>query len=459
MNMHGASPQPILPAGNLGKRLRDWVWPPDGAEPSLDEAPVIRRIYAVILFGVVGFLICAALTPLAGGVISAGRVSVESNHKAVQHLEGGIVEKISVKDGDAVAAGQVLLSLKDIQSKGAFGAADERYWGLRALQARLEQESLMAGAVAWPADIVAAAGQSLAVQRQLALQRGAFTSRQRSLSAEQAIIRQQIAEEAQQKDAAAAQKKALESQLENVRSELKDMRGLLEKGLVTRPRVLQLERAAQSLEGDAVARGADVVRLSHAMQESQLRIGHLREERLSEVAAELDKVRAELAQVQGQRTATGDIFERTTVRAPISGVVVGLSVFTPGGVIKPGETLMQIVPQGEALIVESRIKPQDVDAVQVGQDAEVQFVAFARSAPRLKGAITYVSADAVVDAQGATFYQARVAIPPGELKRLGELKLVPGMPTETIVQTRKRTILGYLTSPVLEVFSRAFREE
>ena len=452
----------LIPAKALRRRLgilRDWTWPASASDPSLDLAPIIRRLYGVIGLGVIGFWVWAAFTPLAGGVVSQGRVEVESNRKAIQHLEGGVVEAIMVKDGQAVQAGQVLVRLRDVQSKGAYGAADENYWGLRATQARLEQESHGAGALTWPADLKAAAIANPEVARKMDNERGSFLSRRKEMADKEAVLTQRSAELSQQRDGVEAQRHAAQDQLESVRGELKDMRALYEKGLATRSRVSALERSAQALEGDVGEKGADMARLVLAMQETRLQISQTRSEHQSEITAGLQKARNDLSDMAGRRTTTADVLERTTVRAPMSGVVMGMSIFTKGAVVRPGETIMQIVPQGEALIVDAEIGLRDIESIHMGLPARVQFSALPRTAPRLIGTVAYVSADAVVDAQrNRSFYDARIAIGPKELSRLGALKLVPGMPVEVIVETRKRTVMDYLLGPVLDVFSRAFRE-
>jgi len=439
--------------------LRDWTWPASAMDQSLDFAPIIRRLYTVIGVGVVGFIVWAAVTPLAGGVVSQGRVTVESNRKAVQHLEGGVVDKIFVKDGQAVQAGEVLVRLRDVQSRGAYGAADENYWGLRATQARLEQETLGAINLAWPPDLKAAAAANPQVSRKLDNERGSFVSRRKELAEKQALLNQHSAELSQQKAGAESQHRAAEDQLQSVRSELKDMRDLFEKGLATRSRVSSLERSAQALEGEVGERNAEIARLALTMQETQLQISQTRSERQSEVTAALEKVRTNLSEIAGRRTATADVLERAAVRAPMSGEVMGLSLFSSGTVIRPGETIMQIVPQGKALIVEAEVGLRDIEAIRTGLPARVQFTAFPRTAPRLAGVVSYVSADAIADVQhNRSFYEARIAIEPKELSRLGALKLVPGMPAEIIVETRKRTVMDYLLGPMLDLFSHAFRE-
>jgi HlyD family type I secretion membrane fusion protein len=439
--------------------LRAWSWPADAAETTFDGAPVIRRIYAVIGLGLVGFLLWCALTPLSGGVVSQGRVAVESNHKAVQHLEGGIVERIFVKNGETVTAGQELVRLRDTQSRGAYGSVDENYWGLRATQARLEAEGRGMASLSWPADVAAAGNQSAAVALKLDAERQAFVSRRREMSDKQAVLTQRIDELERQRDGAEAQRASYQDQLESVRSELADMRGLYEKGLTTRSRVLALERSEQGLKGNVGERVAELARLDSAIQETHFQIGQTQSERRSEVGAALEKVRADLSDMEGRRSMAGDVLNRATVRAPVAGVVMGLNIFTPGGVIKPGDTLMQIVPQGEALIVDAAIGPKDIASIRPGQTARVQFTAFPRTAPRLTGSVSYVSADTLTDPQKEkSAYDARISISAEQLRRLGDLKLVPGMPVEVIVETRKRSAMDYLFGPVQDIFSRAFRE-
>jgi HlyD family secretion protein len=453
----------LTPAPHASKTwlrtLRDWTWPARDEDPSLDTAPIVRTLYVVIGVGLAGFLAWMAVTPLSGGVVSQGRVAVESNRKAIQHLEGGVVDKILVHNGQAVTAGQVLVRLRDVESRGAYGALDENYWGLRAAQTRLEHESRGAGVLTWPADVQAAAAHSQQIAQKLQNERAAFISRRQELSDKDAILNQRIAELAQQREGAAAQRQAAEDQLMNVRDELKDMSGLYERGLATRSRVLALQRSAQALEGEAGERGAEVSRLRLSEQETKLQIVQAHSERQSEVTASLEKTRSDLSETQGRRTASGDVLDRSAVRAPMSGVVMGLTIFTPGAVVKPGDTLMQVVPQGETLIVDTAIGLKDIATVHVGLPARVQFTAFPRTAPRLLGSVTYVSADALPDPQhNQSFYDARIAINAREMARLGDLKLVPGMPVEVFVETRKRTAMDYLFGPVFDLFSRAFRE-
>jgi HlyD family type I secretion membrane fusion protein len=432
---------------------------PTDAILALDSAPAVRRLYLVVIGGVVGFLAWSALTPLAGGVVAEGRVELEASRQYVQHLEGGQVDRVLVKDGQSVKAGQLLMSLKEVQSRGAFGAADENYWGLRATQARLEREIEDGGALEWPEDLKAAVARSAVVAQKVESERRAFNVRRKQLADAEAVLGQRIDELVQQQVGANARQQAAQNQLTNVRDELNDMRSLFEKGLATRSRVSALERSAQGLDGEIGERRADVSRLSATIRETRLQIVQLRSQQRVDAASSLERVRSELSDVQGRRTQTSDILDRASVRSAVDGVVTGLSASYSGAVIRPGDALMQIVPQNEVMIVNASVRLRDIESVRAGLPAKVQFIPFPRTAPRLEGKVSYVSADALVDGQhNRSFYQARITIPASELARLGQLKLVSGMPAEVVIETRKRTVLDYLAGPALDIFSKAFRE-
>jgi type I secretion membrane fusion protein, HlyD family len=382
-----------------------------------DPKSSIRFGMLVLLLGFGGFLIWALFAPLDAGVPAPGVVSVESQRKTVQHLTGGIVEKILVKEGDTVKAGQVLVVLNPVQAKAQLGITRGQYLSARAMESRLMAEYERKGAIDFHPDLLKEKDDP-GVAEIMEVQSRLFATRRLSQQRELAVLRESAA--------------ALETQL-------KGMRELAKEGYVPRNKMLDMERSYAE------------IRLRILQQEQEYR---------KQVETQLSDVQKEVSAQHSRLVAVQDELNRTEVKAPSDGVVVGLAVHTIGGVISPGSRIMDIVPQDEPLIVDAQISPHLIDLVKPGLEAELRFTAFNQSStPVISGTVATVSADSLTDpATHQPYYSARITVSQKELQRLGSNQIQPGMPVEAIMKTGSRTLMNYLLKPLVDRFAISLRE-
>lgn len=407
-----------------------------------------------------GFLAWGALAPLAGGAVAAGVISPDGSRRVVQHLEGGIIANLEVKDGDRIVAGQTLVRLESVQADTAMRGQLHRYRTLLAMRARLTAEQQGRAEIEFPPELMAT-GTSDELKTVLDGQRTMFETRRTSDRRQRDILKRRIEQSHHQIKALEAQATSTSQQLDLIAEELKGKRYLLQKELIRKSEVLSLERARAEIEG---RRGEYLGMISRAEQqigETEVQLLALDAERQDEVSEQMDKVRVELADVTEKLQLTRDVLARTTIAAPISGTVVNLRFKTLGGVIKAGDPILDIVPIEETLLIEARISPVDVDVVHPGLPAQVHLTAFSRwELPRIDGTVRSVSADAMVDqTTGQTYYLAKVEVNPNELEQFKDLiELQAGMPAEVLIVSRERTFLDYLAEPFRNVMRRGFRE-
>ncbi|MCW5665283.1 MAG: HlyD family type I secretion periplasmic adaptor subunit [Piscinibacter sp.] len=426
--------------------------PADAADRGLQRR--LRR--AVLLPALVAAALLAAwsaVAPLAGAVIAAGQVQAEFGRKQVQHQEGGLLRALYVRPGQPVRRGDALLVVGDLRSDAALELLRRQQQAERLRAARATAELALAGTVDWPADARAAAYDASQREQQLfETRRRALDDRVAALQAQQMALRAQQA--ALEEQAAAAQSAAALAG-----TELETHRPLVEAGFIQKTRLMGLERSLADARGrSAAARGqaaqvrGDLAALANAV--AQARADYRRQ-----AADELKEAGARLAELEERLRPGVDQVERQTVRAPVDGVVMGLRVSAPGTAVGPRETLLEIAPSDETLVVETRIEPQDVAHVQVGGDALVRLAAYEqRRVPPLPARVRAVSPDALADADGRSHYRAQVEVPAAELARHPELRLRAGMPAEVFVTTAPRSLLEYLLEPLGLFARRAMRE-
>ncbi|WP_214472132.1 HlyD family type I secretion periplasmic adaptor subunit [Mesorhizobium sp. dw_380] len=434
--------------------------PPSLLQPvPLRLAGVTLTGYAIIFlfFGVAGGW--AALAPLDSAAVAPGVIKVAGDRKLIQHLEGGIIAELNAANGDIVKAGKILVRLDDTQAKAQLDLVQNRIATREALAARLRAERDGKAEIAF--DPALLANPATAVRDAVAAQRDVFAAKRHNLTDERDILsqrRHQTEDETKGlEDLIATEDK----QIVAIEGETKDLEGLLEKGLTTRERSLSLRRQQREIEGQRATNVASIARARSAMAEIDMQILNLDTVRLNDAVDELSKVEAELFDLrQGERSAK-DVLTRTSIVAPVDGIVMDLKVHTAGGVVKPGDTLMTIVPLGQQLVVEAMVKPEDVETIAPGQPARVSFPAFARyNLPPLEGVVEIVSADRMVEERsGAPYFAATVLIDKSELAKLEGRKLLPGMSSETMIRTGARTVLSYLAEPIMQNFHRAMREK
>jgi HlyD family type I secretion membrane fusion protein len=417
-----------------------------------NPVPAITIGLAVILVGLGGLAAWAAFADISGAVVASGTVKVISNRKQVQTSEGGIVRDITVRDGAKVNAGDVLVRLDDTNARSSLSIVQANYDLVRATVARLRAERRRADSITYPEDLVA--------PEVLEGQRQSFEARRNELAGQIEIQRERIGQLEEEIAGLTIQSAAKGEQSEVVAREHASVRDLLEKGLVPRTRLLELQREGLRLKGDKAEVDASIARDKRLIAEARLDILQLGKTFDKEVNDELGVRETEMFGLAERVAAAQHGLDQTVIRATESGVVVGLGIHTVGGVIQPGATLLEIVPTGDNLIIEAKIRPVDMDTVTVGMDVEVVFPAFSqRKVPRISGRIDYVSADALTDdTAGASYYIAQVTLLDGEIEKLGAFNLLPGMPAEIFVKTGERSPLAYLTQPLRDSMSRAWRE-
>lgn len=410
-----------------------------------------------LFFGVAGGW--AALAPLDSAAVAPGVIKVAGDRKLIQHLEGGIIADLNAANGDIVKAGKVLIRLDDTQAKTQLDLIQNRIATRDALAARLRAER--DGKPEIEFDPALLADPATAARDAVAAQRDVFAAKQHNLKDEGEILSQrhnQIQEEINGlKELIVTEDK----QIEAIGGESKDLEGLLKKGLTTRERNLLLKRQQREIEGERATNTAAIARARSAIAEIDMQILNLGTVRLNEAVEELSKVEAELFDLRQQERSAKDVLTRTNVVAPVDGIVMDLKVHTTGGVVKPGETLMTVVPLGQQLVVEAMVKPEDVETIAPGQPARVSFPAFARyNLPPLDGVVEIVSADRMVEERSGTpYFAATVLIDKSELAKLEGRKLLPGMSSEAMIRTGARTVLSYLAEPITQNFRRAMREK
>jgi HlyD family type I secretion membrane fusion protein len=423
------------------------------------RAPLLAGLLFLLVF-FLGFGAWAALAPLSSAAVAPGAVRVESNRKTVQHLEGGIIEELRVKDGDLVRAGQVLIRLDRTQAAAHHDALLHHHASLRAEEARLIAERDGRDRIAF-GDELESRRDDPPVAEILAGQESIFATRRRSYRGQIEILRQRVEQLRSQIAGLGAQVASEDQQLALIAEETADVDSLVGKGLERKSRLLSLRREAAELAGSRGEHTAEIARAEQAIGETGLEMLNLADRLAAEVAEALQEVQGELAGIEEELHAAKDVLRRREIRAPIPGTVMGLQFFTDGGVIEPGVPILDVVPRGEKLVIEAQVSPLDIDTVKPGLPAQVRLTAFKqRRTPTLDGRVVQVSADRVADEQaGVVYYKADVEIDPTELARLEGVALYPGMPAEVLIQTGERTLADYLFAPILDSFARALREE
>jgi HlyD family secretion protein len=414
----------------------------------------------VFLVFVVGFGVWSAIAPLAEAAIAPGTIKVEGNRRTVQHLEGGIVREILVRDGAKVQAGQVLMRLDDVQSDTTAEAQRAQRWSLLAQDARLVAEM---GKPGEPVDFPAELLNSPHPRARDAVrgQRAVYEARTASLNSQLQVLRARIDQQQAAIRGAQGQIAATRNQLTLVRQEEAIRRGLVGQGLGRLPELLAVQRQMAGLEGTMQELIGQVDRANATIAEAERQIQQVLDQRIQEVSTELREVRGKLAEVEERLRAAADVQTRRDILAPEAGTVVNLRLFTLGAVVKPGDAVMDLVPDNDRLVAEVNIQPSDIDVVFPGLKSEVRLPAFKqRLVPFLHGEVTWVAADVTTNEQTRQqYYRAYILIDRDQLQQLSNVFLTPGMPVEAHVQIGQRSFFRYVTQPIRDSFARAFREQ
>jgi len=412
---------------------------------------------ALLVVGAGGW---AGTTEIAGAVVAPGVVVVDSNVKKVQHPTGGVVGKLNVQDGDRVKAGDILVQLDDTITRANLAIVTKGLDELAARKARLEAERDGTDAIVFPPQLLARENDP-AVSVALANERKLFELRRSARLGQKAQLRQRITQLQDEIRGLSAQQDAKAREIALIGKELEGVRELWKNNLVQITRMTALERDAARLEGERAQLMAAVAQAKGKIAETELQVIQIDQDLSSEVAKDMREVDAKFGEFVERKVAAEDQLKRIDIRAPQDGVVLESKVHTVGGVIPAGDAIMLIVPETDNLMVEAKVNPHDIDKVQVGQSAVLRFSAFnLRTTPEINGTVTRVSADTTMDQRtGQNYYTTRIAMPKSEMARLGDVKLIPGMPVEAFVQTGERTVMSYLIKPLQDQFTRAFREK
>jgi HlyD family secretion protein/epimerase transport system membrane fusion protein len=413
----------------------------------------------IVLIGFGGFLAWAAFAPLTSAAIAPGMVVADSRNKPIQHLEGGIIREVLVREGDEVKAGAVLARLDSAVAEASLGRLEAARRESLALAARLGAERDGAEEITFPAELVAPDADADTVEA-VRGQQSLFITRRTAYESERRIIEQRISQYQQEIRGIEAQVASEERQLALTEEELVAVRSMVAKDLEGKPRLLALERTAAALNGARGEHVADIARVRQNIAEMQERMVNLRAKRLDETAGELREVQVKLIDLAQQIGAASDASRRLEVRAPVSGRIVSVFHESPGGVVKPGETLMELLPGQDLLVVEAHVRPEDIDSVARDQKVRVRLTAYSqRRTPALQGRVHDVSADRILDQKGEkSYYLARVMVDTRELEAQQSLRLYPGMPATVFIETHQETLLDYLLSPLFGAFERGMRE-
>ena len=459
----------------MGQRNRN-MGPPPPIEPASeadldavrDTSKPIRIGKWILVLGFGSFVAWAAYAPLGEGVPTQGQVMIETKRKPIQHRMGGIVREVHVKEGQEVKEGDVLFKLEEESVRAQFETSRQQYLAFRASESRLVAEQNGEAAIRFHPDLLAAASDSFA-KRHMANHENLFQSRKAAIQSEQAALEQ--GRQAQQAQLAGMFDviKQRQNSLAIVQEQYKQMRGLARDGYVPRNRELDLEKQVTDLEGSIRDLQANIERTQKTIEEMVLRATQRRNEYRKEVDQQLAEIRREVEASEERFKASGKELDRTEIRSPATGQVVGLQIQSPGAVVPGGMKIAEVVPDKEALIIEAKVPPNYVDRIRVGNEVDVRFSVFANT-PQLviPGKLETLSTDLVSDAPGVQrtpggppeYYLARVNIDNEEAKNiLKHRKVVPGMPTEIVIKTGERSLLRYLMRPLTKRIAASLKEE
>jgi HlyD family secretion protein len=429
-----------------------------GAQRSIRLHLIVGLAIIVVLAGGLGGW--ASTAEMSGALIAPGQIVVESNIKKVQHPTGGVVGEVLARDGDLVKAGQVVVRLDDTVTRASLAIVTKNLDGLWARAARLQAEQHGLGKIEFPRTLLDRAGDP-DVKTVIASETKLFEVRVNGRTGQKAQLRERITQLNEEIGGLSAQEKAKDQEIALVEKELAGVRDLYEKHLVQISRLTTLERDAARLNGERAQYIASRAQAKGKITETELQIIQVDQDMVSDVSKDLREANDKIGEFVERKVTAEDQLRRTDIRSPQDGMVLQSTVHTVGGVITAGDAIMMIVPQADDLRVEAKVNPQDIDKLQIGQKTLLRLSAFnQRTTPELNGVVTRVSPDVTTDQRtGQSYYTIRVSMPPEEVARLGDVKMIPGMPVEAFVQTGDRTMLSYLIKPLSDQLMRAFREK
>ena len=426
----------------------------------LSRDVVMRRGIIVIVIALGGFLAWSTLAPLTEGVVSVGTVVVDTQHKTIQHLEGGIVEKLHVREGSEVKAGDVLIELSETQNRAQLELLESRYYGRLAEINRLNAERLLQEEITFSDELLARRNDPV-IADILAVQENLFQVRRRQYHGQIEVLRHRIVQLEEQVRGLEASREATLRERGLIEKDLESLVALKDQQLIDEGVLIGRQREYEKTIGSLGTLVADVAA-------TRVKIGETRQEILQiehgwgrEVSDQITAAQQEWFETRERINAVSDVLQRTTIVAPQDGKVIGLSVHTQGGVITPGNPIMNIVPSEDRLMVEGQVRPLDIDNVYPGQTARLRFSAFSwRTTPQVEGKVERVSADAFSDEEaGTSYYIARILVPEEEMAKLGDVTIGAGMPVDIMFTGGERTAMEYLTDPLTDILDKALVEE
>jgi HlyD family secretion protein len=428
-----------------------------GAHSSIRLHLIIGLTVVVLLAGGLGGW--ASTTEISGALIAPGSIVVESNVKKVQHPTGGVVGEVRAHDGDLVKTGDVVVRLDDTVTKANLAIVTKNLDGLWARAARLQAEQQGLDKLVFPASLLDRISDP-DVKNVIASETKLFEVRTTGRAGQKAQLHERVAQLKEEIAGLEAQQNAKDQEIALVEKELVGVRVLYDQHLVQLTRLTTLERDAARLSGERAQYIASKAQAKGKITETELQIIQVDKDMVSDVSKDLRETNDKIGEFVERKVTAEDQLRRIDIRAPQDGMVERSTVHTVGGVINAGDAIMMIVPQADDLQVEAKVNPQDIDKLQVGEKTLLRLSAFnQRTTPELNGAVIRVSPDVTTDQRtGQSYYTIRVSMPPEEVARLGEVKLIPGMPVEAFVQTGDRTMLSYLVKPLRDQLMRAFRE-
>ena len=412
-----------------------------------------------VIFMLVGvFGIWLGMAPLNSAAVAVGKINVVSNKKIIQHLEGGVVDKIFVKDGDVVKAGDPLVEIKNVALQSEIGIVRADYLRTSAIVSRLEAQKDDASEIKFSDDIKQISGYEEVANGQISI----FNEQKKLLDNEKTILKQRIKQLENQIQGAKAIMSAKKDRIASLNEEIREWERLFKEQLADKVRLRDLNREKTAVEGELAAGTAEIARLGVQINETQGQIA-LRDRSFKEdILKKLEDAKIRLVDLEQRYNALKDQSERTIVKSPVEGSVVELAFHTIGGVIRPGERIMSIVPDDTDYVVEAKLNVVDIDTVHVGQLADIRFREFQHKPSFvMEVKVTYVSADRVQDNSGHSYYDIKAELTPEGMKEFdrNEFFIVPGMPVEVMIKTGDRTMLEYVLKPFIDMFKRAFNED
>jgi membrane fusion protein, type I secretion system len=428
------------------------------ARQSIRKHVMAGLVIVLILAGGVGGW--ASTFRLSGALIAPGSVVVDSNVKKVQHPTGGIVGEVMVRDGDRVKQGDIVVRLDDTVTRANLAIVTKGLDELTARKARLQSERDGGDTVHFSAELLARS-KDAEVAAILEGERKLFELRRNARVGQKAQLRKRVEQLNEEIRGLQAQRESKEQEIKLIEREKEGVYELWKQKLVQINKLTQLEREATRLQGESAQLLAQTAQASGKISETELQILQIDRDLSSEVAKETREIDGKIGEFVERKVTAEDQLKRIEIRAPQDGTVFQSNVHTVGGVITAGDAIMLIVPEADALMVEAKVNPQDIDQVQIGQNALLRLSAFnQRTTPEITGSVMRISADTSTDQRtGLSYYTIRIAMPPEEVARLGDIRIVPGMPVEAFVQTGERTMLSYFAKPLSDQLMRMFREK